>query len=91
VKKHMDKLNLYVPIVARVHGKHHTEFYEVQKLFDAIRGKIKDAKDDKPDLDSEFKRLREVTDNYTVPNDVCESYEAVYLMLADWDRAYQED
>ncbi len=42
----------------------------------------------RPDLDSEFTRLRAVTDNYTVPSDVCESYEAVYKMLLELDQAY---
>jgi regulator of cell morphogenesis and NO signaling len=36
----------------------------------------------------EFARLREITDDYTVPGDVCETYEAVYGMLADLDKAY---
>jgi iron-sulfur cluster repair protein YtfE (RIC family) len=40
-------------------------------------------------LDSELKQLREITDNYTVPDGVCESYEAVYNMLAEIDEAYQ--
>ena len=34
-------------------------------------------------------KLREITDNYTVPGDVCESYEAVYNMLAELDKAYE--
>jgi len=32
--------------------------------------------------------LRETTNNYTVPDDVCESYEAVYNMLSELDKAY---
>lgn len=40
-------------------------------------------------LDNEFKQLREITDNYTVPGDVCESYEAVYNMLSELDDAYK--
>ena len=36
-----------------------------------------------------FVKLREITDNYTVPGDVCESYEAVYNMLAELDKAYE--
>ena len=34
-------------------------------------------------IDEEFSQLREITDNYTVPNDACETYEAVYNMLAE--------
>lgn len=87
-KLHLKTLNLYVPIVARVHGGSHPEFYEVQKLFNAVSVKLKEAKSKKPELDGEFAKLREITDNYTVPGDVCESYEAVYSMLAELDKAY---
>ncbi|WP_235827462.1 hypothetical protein [Acetivibrio saccincola] len=58
-------------------------------MFDVISGKIQEASSDKPDLNDEFAKLREITDNYQVPEDVCESYEAVYNMLAELDSAYQ--
>lgn len=85
---HFDKLQLYVPTVARVHGDHHPEFHDVHSIYNEIKVKVSEAKADKPDLSHEFKQLREITDNYTVPGDVCESYEAVYTMLADIDEAY---
>jgi regulator of cell morphogenesis and NO signaling len=50
--------------------------------------KLKAAGNEKPELISEFQQLRDVTDNYTVPDDVCESYAAVYKMLAALDEAY---
>ena len=50
--------------------------------------KVKKAESEKPELENEFKQLREITDNYTVPGDVCESYEAVYNMLSEVDKAY---
>jgi len=87
-KKHFQTLKQYVPIVARVHGDKHPEFHVVRELFDAIVGKTKEAGSKKPELNEEFARLREITGNYTVPGDVCESYEAVYSMLAELDRAY---
>ncbi len=88
-KSNLKKLELFVPVVARVHGVTHPEFHDVRKLFDEINVKIKEARLEKPDLDNEFKQLRKITDNYTVPGDVCESYEAVYNMLAELDKAYQ--
>ncbi|HFI0330555.1 TPA: hypothetical protein ACGOU0_000971 [Streptococcus suis] len=54
-----------------------------------LQKKAKDAGVEKPDLKEEFVKLREITDNYTVPGDVCESYEAVYNMLAELDKAYE--
>lgn len=85
---HFKTLKQYVPIVSRVHGGSHPEFHEVQKLFDAINMKIKAVGSNKPELEEEFAKLREITNDYTVPGDVCESYEAVYRMLAEIDNAY---
>ncbi|NLY39405.1 MAG: iron-sulfur cluster repair di-iron protein, ric [Firmicutes bacterium] len=87
--EYFQRLEQYVPIVARVHGKSHPEFHEVRKLFEAISKKLKEAGAEVPELNEEFARLREITNNYTVPEDVCESYEAVYRMLAELDQAYQ--
>ena len=89
VVKHMEKLELYVPVVAKVHGASHPEFYEVRILFDAINKKITEAGSGRPELAEEFESLRKVTSDYTVPTDTCESYEAVYDMLKEWDEAYQ--
>lgn len=89
IARNLEKLEQFVPIVARVHGGTHSEFHDVHKSFNEISEKIKKAELEKPDLDKEFKQLREVTNNYTVPGDVCETYEAVYNMLAELDEAYQ--
>lgn len=88
-ESHFKTLEQYVPIVARVHGGNHPEFHEVRKVFDTIIKKTNEAGAAKPELKEELAKLREITDNYTVPNDVCESYEAVYKMLAGLDKAYQ--
>ena len=87
--KHIEKLALYVPIVARVHGECHPEFHQVHRLFDRLNQKMKEAKSGKADLSPEFIELRKVTDHYAVPADTCESYEAVYDMLAELDQAYE--
>ncbi len=83
--KHMETLKMYVPIVARVHGKEHPEFHEVKTIFDSMEKKLAG---EAPDLAGEFEALRRITDDYAVPGDVCESYEAVYNMLSEMDRAY---
>lgn len=87
-KLHLQKLKQYVPVVAKVHGGSHPEFHQVRDLFDTILEKTKEAGTKRPDLGHEFARLREITNDYTVPGDVCESYEAVYDMLAELDKAY---
>jgi len=89
-EKYFPILEQYVPIVERVHGGSHPEFHEVRKLFAEINKKVKNAATEKPELSDEFAKLRSVTNNYTVPGDVCESYEAVYRMLAEADTAYHK-
>lgn len=86
---HLKTLAQYVPIVARVHGGNHPEFHEVREVYDELAKKLKDKGREKPDLVDEFAKLRKITNNYTVPDDVCESYEAVYNLLAELDKAYE--
>ncbi len=86
----LKRLEQYVPVVDRVHGTNHPEFHDVRDLFEIINQKAKKSGSGKLELANEFNRLREITDNYTVPDDVCESYEAVYNMLLELDKAYQE-
>ncbi|SYZ78918.1 Hypothetical protein TART1_1734 [Trichococcus shcherbakoviae] len=47
------------------------------------------ARTERPDLNAESIQFRAISNDYTVPDDVCESYEAVYNMLAEVDAAYQ--
>lgn len=61
--KHFKTLGQYVPIVARVHGENHPEFHDVHTLFDALAKKIKEAGSKVPDLNEEFAKLREITNN----------------------------
>lgn len=86
--EHLPILTQYVPIVAKVHGKDHPEFHDVHKVFNSMSKKMKHS--NKPKLEEEFKQLQIITNNYKVPDDVCESYEAVYKMLSELDQAYQE-
>lgn len=85
---YIEDLRLYVPIVKRVHGPTHPEFYEVAKYFEILVNKLNSSP---LDLSDEFTNLRTVTNNYTIPSDVCETYEAVYNMLAKLDAAYKEE
>ena len=88
-EKHKEKLELYVPVVARVHGESHPEFHDVHEVYKKMSKKIEEAGSERPELNGEFKELRKITDDYKVPNDTCESYEAVYHMLSDLDEAYK--
>ena len=87
-EKHLDTLKLYVPVVARVHGGEHPEFHEVHEVYKQIAEKLNNTESEDLELEEEFKDLRRITDNYTVPADTCESYEAVYKMLSELDETY---
>ena len=89
VNHHFEKLELYTTAITRAHGKNHPEAFEVRELFEKISNKVKDAGANKPDLDAEFTQLRKITDNYTIPEDVCETYAGTYEMLSEIDEAYQ--
>ena len=90
-EKNIETLELYVPIVARVHGSEHPEFHDVHKVFDQMNVKMKAACQEKPELGQEFKEFRKITDDYKVPADTCESYEAVYKILSELDEAYHKE
>lgn len=87
VEKNMERLTQFTPIVLRVHGEHHPEMEDVSNYFNQLAEKIEK---DNLNLEKEFNGLREVTNNYEIPTDVCESYAAVYEMLEELDEAYQK-
>ncbi len=95
-EKHEKNLALYVPVVARVHGGHRPEFHEVMAVYNRIVEKIEahrtetktELKADAIHLFDEFNMLQNITSNYLIPDDVCETYEAVYQMLEELALAY---
>ncbi|AQS53528.1 Iron-sulfur cluster repair protein ScdA [Jeotgalibaca dankookensis] len=86
--KQFEKLDLFSKAITRAHGKNHPEAFQVRELFETIAQKTEQAKPEKPNLDVEFDELRDVTDHYSIPNDVCETYAAVYEMFSQLDEAY---
>ena len=77
-------LNQYVPIVKRVHGSEHPEFIDVADVYETFVSKLNNSEN----LEDEFLKFREITNNYEIPSDTCESYAAVYNMLKALDEAY---
>jgi len=88
VERDFSKLDLFTTAITRAHGKSHPEVFEVRALFETMHSKIKEAGINNPDLDTEFTKLRKITDHYTVPKDVCETYAGTYEMLSEADKAY---
>lgn len=89
LNKYFGQLDLFTSAITRAHGKNHPEAFEVRELFSKIKEKTQAAGIASADLDTEFSKLREVTNQYAVPDDVCETYAAVYNMLSEINRAYQ--
>ncbi|MDD3998077.1 MAG: hypothetical protein PHH86_10255, partial [Sphaerochaetaceae bacterium] len=89
-QQYLKTLKQYIPIVARVHGANHPELQKVRDIFDTIMQKDRDSGNKKPDLHEELLTLRETTHDYLIPQDACESFEAVYRMLAEIDEAYHQ-
>lgn len=89
-KKYASTLTKYVPIVDRVHGPHHPEFHDVVTVFDTIKSKVTSSKGKVVILDNEFAQLKSITNDYEVPEDVCETYAAVYQMLEIINQSYDQ-
>jgi len=88
VENYFEKLDVFTTAITRAHGKSHPEAFEVREIFETINAKVKEAGTNKPNLDEEFTQLRQTTDNYIIPADVCETYAGVYNMLSDLDKSY---
>src|SRR5690625_1554917 len=88
VEEHFHTLDLYTTAITRARGSNHRETFKVRDLFEIISSKVTEAGCNKPSLDEEFTKLRNSTNNYAVPEDVCETYAGVYGMLSEADNAY---
>ncbi|MBZ6527509.1 iron-sulfur cluster repair di-iron protein, ric [Aerococcaceae bacterium DSM 111021] len=88
IDTHAEKLDLYTTAITRAHGKNHPEAFDVRDMYVDLKEKTDAAKPNQPDLNSEFTELREITDNYTIPGDVCETFAAVYNMLKEANSIY---
>lgn len=87
----LETLDLYTTAITRAHGESHPEAFEVRDLFESIKEKVAKTDADIPELEAEFVKLREITNDYEVPSDVCETYAAVYDMLETADSEYHAE
>ena len=86
IKAQLEEINPYVAVVDRVHGGSHPEFHDVRRIYNSMVEKTQAV--ESPDLNGEFQELRKITNNYTVPDDVCETFEGVYQILENADQLY---
>lgn len=87
-KELVETLERYLPIVARVHGEHHAEIVKLQRVLESMLPTLHGEEGASSSLSHDFERLRALTANYAVPDDVCESYELVFTLLEKVERAY---
>lgn len=78
-----EKLDFYLPTVKKVHGKNHEEIFKVDKIYNSIKENLDNSNHEK--LEDDFINLRKITNDYTIPQDTCETYEAVYKILNKLD------
>ncbi|MDX8417116.1 iron-sulfur cluster repair di-iron protein, ric [Absicoccus intestinalis] len=76
-------LDVYTKAIAKVHGQHHPEVFQVRQVYEQIQKKIREGN---LDVKDEFKKLRDLTGNYAIPNDVCDAFRATYTLLATFDK-----
>ena len=88
VEINLDTLDLFTKAITRAHGESHPETFEVRELFECMQEKIAETEKSMPNLEKEFIRLRQVTDHYTIPNGVCQTYAGTYNLLAELDEVY---
>lgn len=87
-KQEVEQLDLFTKAITRAHGENHPEAYLVRKLFEKINEKVAASKGEQVELREQFMKLREVTQDYEIPTDVCETYATVYSTLQQLDKAY---
>ena len=82
--ENQEKLDLYTTAITRAHGKNHPETFDVRDLYTELEPAI--LNEDSETVTTIFGKLREVTSNYEIPNDVCETFEATYKLLGEMDQ-----
>lgn len=80
--QHIEQAAQLAPIVERVHGSHHPELTRVREITEELQ-----HADGTTHAMTLFQELRTVTEDYMIPEGVCEAFEATYHAL---ERAEQQ-
>lgn len=76
--QHLRTAAEYAPIIERVHGENHPEITRVREITEQLS-----AAQPGSDVRALFAELRAVTNDYEIPGDVCETFEATYKALEE--------
>lgn len=71
----------FAPLIERVHGANHPELTRVREITLGLQQPGNDTR-----TAELFKELRALTQNYALPDDACEAFEATYQALERADR-----
>ncbi len=88
LKEEVPLIEEYMPVLVKVHGENHPELAQVQEVFLKLNKKVQAEDIDQLDIAPEFMEIRQITNNYTIPKDACETYIATYEMLQAVEIAY---
>ncbi len=81
--QHLAQAAELAPLIERVHGERHPELTRVRELTLALQ-----QHDGSTPATELFTQLRAVTENYAIPEDACEAFEATYQALARADQQH---
>ncbi|MGX7108487.1 hypothetical protein [Facklamia miroungae] len=84
--KNEDKLSTYLNAICKVHGSHHPEVYDVRANYEMILDNI----DNEEKVGVLLEEMDDLSNHFEVPNDTCETYQAVYQDLARLYGLYQK-
>ena len=84
--KNDEMLNLYTQAITKAHGARHPEVFEVRKVYEDIRKKVKAGQED---LTADFSKLRSLTADYAIPADACGAMTKTYQTLEEFDHLVQ--
>lgn len=85
--ENQETLDLYTTAITRAHAAHHPEVFEVQSIYKVIQEKVRKGENIKED----FVKLREITNEFFIPDDVCQTFEKTYKLFAQADKLTQEN
>ena len=85
-----EKLDMYTKAISKVHSRLHPEVHEVKALYAELLVAVKNDEEASA-LTPTFDRLVEVTSDFEIPSDTCETFEAVYQDLEKANALYRSE
>jgi regulator of cell morphogenesis and NO signaling len=88
LEKDFKTLEVFLPIVTKVHAKEHPEFAVISQEFNKILDKSRQFEKSDLDITEELAVIDGLTKGYSLPAGACEAFTAVYKALAKINQVY---